>query len=156
MRKDAARTRGFADFPYDFMPLDALGGLSGLYMSAFAFGGPLAQLGFACLAIGWLFVGLRTLQAIGGGAVQAHRKWVVRNVSLTLACRYLSDLFAVFDDRRHSFWADPGLSCRCVALLGAQSAGRRVGRLPDYATNHLSHSRFVVWFDWGDKRHNQR
>jgi uncharacterized membrane protein len=63
----------------------ALGGLSGLYMSAFAFGGPVAKLGFACLAVCWLFTGLRAFQAIRRGAVQEHRKWVVRNVSLTLA-----------------------------------------------------------------------
>ncbi|PPJ43922.1 MULTISPECIES: DUF2306 domain-containing protein [unclassified Pseudoxanthomonas] len=63
----------------------ALGGLSGLYMSAFAFGGYVAKLGFACLAVCWLFTGLRAFQSIRMGAVQEHRKWVVRNVSLTLA-----------------------------------------------------------------------
>lgn len=63
----------------------ALGGLSGLYMSTFAFGGPIAKLGFACLAVCWLFTGLRAFQAIRRGAVQEHRRWVVRNVSLTLA-----------------------------------------------------------------------
>ena len=62
-----------------------LGGLSGLYMSAFAFGGLVAKMGFACLAVAWLFTGLRAYQAIRRGDVQAHRRWVVRNVSLTLA-----------------------------------------------------------------------
>lgn len=62
-----------------------LGGLSGLYMSAFAFGGVVAKLGFACLAAGWLFTGLRAFQAIRRGAVQEHRAWMIRNVSLTLA-----------------------------------------------------------------------
>lgn len=50
-----------------------IGGLSGLYMAAFAFGGWVGQLGFACLALGWLFTGLRAFQAIRSGAVQAHR-----------------------------------------------------------------------------------
>lgn len=63
----------------------ALGGLSGLYMAAFAFGGPVAKVGFACLAVCWLFTGLRAYQAIRLGDVAAHRRWVVRNVSLTLA-----------------------------------------------------------------------
>lgn len=63
----------------------ALGGLSGLYMSAFAFGGPVAKIGFACLAACWLFTGLRAFQAIRRGDVVEHRKWIVRNVSLTLA-----------------------------------------------------------------------
>ncbi|WP_219819732.1 DUF2306 domain-containing protein [Xanthomonas pisi] len=62
-----------------------LGGLSGLYMSVFAFGGLVAKIGFACLAVCWLLTGLRAFQAIRRGAVQEHRKWVVRNVSLTLA-----------------------------------------------------------------------
>lgn len=61
------------------------GGLSGLYMAAFAFGGPVAKLGFACLAMSWLYTGLRAYQSIRRGAVQEHRSWMVRNVSLTLA-----------------------------------------------------------------------
>lgn len=63
----------------------AVGGLSGLYMSTFAFGGPVAKTGFASLAVFWLFTGLRAFQAIRRGDVTEHRKWVVRNVSLTLA-----------------------------------------------------------------------
>ena len=62
-----------------------VGGLSGLYMSIFAFGGVVAKLGFACLAVGWLYTGLRAYQAIRRGAVQEHRTWMIRNVSLTLA-----------------------------------------------------------------------
>lgn len=62
-----------------------LGGLSALYMSVFAFGGPAAKLGFACLAVCWLFTGFRAFQAIRRGAVQEHRQWVIRNFSLTLA-----------------------------------------------------------------------
>ena len=62
-----------------------VGGLAGLYMSIFAFGGVVAKLGFACLASGWLYSGLRAYQAIRRGAVQEHRTWMVRNVALTLA-----------------------------------------------------------------------
>lgn len=62
-----------------------VGGLAGLYMSIFAFGGVIAKLGFACLAVGWLYTGLRAYQAIRRGAVPEHRTWMVRNVSLTLA-----------------------------------------------------------------------
>lgn len=63
----------------------AIGGLSGLYMSAFAFGGFVAKLGFATLAVLWIFTGLRAFQAIRRGAVQEHYQWIVRNVSLTFA-----------------------------------------------------------------------
>ncbi len=62
-----------------------VGGLSGLYMATFAFGGMIAKLGFACLAVGWLYTGLRAYQAIRRGAVAEHRRWMIRNVSLTLA-----------------------------------------------------------------------
>ncbi|MEF9979046.1 MAG: DUF2306 domain-containing protein [Thermomonas sp.] len=62
-----------------------VGGLAGLYMSIFAFGGVIAKLGFACLAVGWLYTGLRAYQAIRRGAVAEHRTWMIRNVSLTLA-----------------------------------------------------------------------
>jgi uncharacterized membrane protein len=62
-----------------------IGGLSGLYMSAFAFGGILAKLGFASAAVAWLFTGLRAFQAIRRGNVSEHRKWMIRNFSLTLA-----------------------------------------------------------------------
>ena len=62
-----------------------LGGLFGLYMSTFAYGGLIAKLGFACLAVAWLFTGLRAFQTIRMGVVQEHRRWVIRNFSLTLA-----------------------------------------------------------------------
>jgi len=61
------------------------GGLSGLYLSQYAFGGPAARLGFAVLAGLWLFTGLRAYLAVRRGAFEEHRKWMVRNFSLTLA-----------------------------------------------------------------------
>ncbi len=63
-----------------------VGGLSGLYMSQYAFGGPVAKLGFAVLAVFWLYTGLRAYLAIRHhGAIEMHRKWMVRNFSLTFA-----------------------------------------------------------------------
>ncbi|MFZ5876093.1 MAG: DUF2306 domain-containing protein [Nitrospirota bacterium] len=62
-----------------------VGGLSGLYMSQYAFGGPMAQLGFAALAVSWLYTGVRAYLAVHRGAIDEHRKWMVRNVSLTFA-----------------------------------------------------------------------
>lgn len=46
-----------------------LGGLSGLYMATFAFGGVTAKIGFACLAALWLYIGLQAHTAIRRGAV---------------------------------------------------------------------------------------
>ena len=62
-----------------------IGGLSGLYMSGLAYGGPLAKLGFAGLAVTWLFTGFKAYRAIRVGNVAAHRRWMVRNFALTLA-----------------------------------------------------------------------
>jgi len=62
-----------------------VGGLSGLYMAQFAFGGPVAQLGFATLATFWLYTGVRAYRAIRRGAIEEHRRWMVRNFALTFA-----------------------------------------------------------------------
>ena len=62
-----------------------LGGLCALYMSAHAFGGAVAKFGFAGLAVCWLYSGLQAFLAIRRGSVAEHRKWMVRNFSLTFA-----------------------------------------------------------------------
>jgi uncharacterized membrane protein len=62
-----------------------VGGLSGLYLSQFAFGGLAARLGFATLALCWLYTGMRAYLAIRGGMIAEHRKWMVRNFSLAFA-----------------------------------------------------------------------
>jgi hypothetical protein len=61
------------------------GGLAGLYMSLHAFGGIGSRLGFGCLAVAWLFTGLRAFLAIRHGDVTSHRRWMVRNFALTFA-----------------------------------------------------------------------
>jgi uncharacterized membrane protein len=61
------------------------GGAAGLYMASFAYGGALAKLGFATLAVLWLYTGAMALRAILGGAVEDHRAWMVRNFALTFA-----------------------------------------------------------------------
>jgi uncharacterized membrane protein len=62
-----------------------VGGLAGLYMARYAFGGLAARLGFGCLALAWLYTGFRACQAIRAGNVVSHRRWVVRNFALTFA-----------------------------------------------------------------------
>ncbi len=61
------------------------GGVFGLYMAQFAYGGVIARTGFAALAVCWLYSGARAYLAIRRGAIQKHRKWMVRNFSLTFA-----------------------------------------------------------------------
>ena len=62
-----------------------LGGLAGLYMAQFAFGGWVSQLGFSLLAVGWLYTGLRAFLAVRRGHIAAHRAWMYYNFALTLA-----------------------------------------------------------------------
>lgn len=62
-----------------------LGGSAALYMATFAYGGMIAKLGFALLALAWLYTGWRAYRAIRTGAIGEHRRWVVRNFALTFA-----------------------------------------------------------------------
>ena len=62
-----------------------IGGLSGLYMSLFAYGGAMSKLGFATLAVLWIFTGFRAYSAIRKGDITEHKKWMIRNFSLTFA-----------------------------------------------------------------------
>jgi uncharacterized membrane protein len=62
-----------------------VGGLSGLYLAAGAFGGPVARLGFATLALAWLYTGWKAYSSIRAGDVASHRAWMLRNFALTTA-----------------------------------------------------------------------
>lgn len=63
----------------------AVGGLAGLFMAFHAFGGLFSGLGFGSLAVAWLYTGLQAYVAIRAKDVAAHRRWMVRNFSLTFA-----------------------------------------------------------------------
>ena len=62
-----------------------VGGLAGLFVAFNAFGGVPARLGFACLAVAWLYTGLRAYRAIRAGDIATHRRWMIRNFALTFA-----------------------------------------------------------------------
>ncbi len=62
-----------------------VGGLAGLFMAFHAFGGLASRLGFACLAVAWLYSGFSAYRAIRARDVAAHRRWMVRNFALTFA-----------------------------------------------------------------------
>ena len=62
-----------------------IGGLSGLYMAQFAFGGWAARSGFTLLALSWLFTGFMAYRAIRRRDIQNHRRWMLRNFALTFA-----------------------------------------------------------------------
>lgn len=63
----------------------AIGGLAGLYLAFHAFGGPVARLGFAGLALAWLYSGWRAYRAVRARDFAAHRRWMLRNFALSFA-----------------------------------------------------------------------
>jgi len=62
-----------------------IGGAAGLLIAFRAFGGVVAQAGFACLAVAWLYTGFRAYRAIRARDTALHRRWMVRNFALTFA-----------------------------------------------------------------------
>lgn len=73
-----------------------LGGLSGLYMAQLAFGGVVAKIGFTGSAIAWLFTGFMAYQTIRARDIDAHRRWMVRNFSLTFSAVTLRIYLGIF------------------------------------------------------------
>jgi uncharacterized membrane protein len=63
----------------------SVGGLGGLYMACFAYGGPVARFGFGVLALVWLYTGAQAYAAARRRAIVTHRAWMVRNFALTFA-----------------------------------------------------------------------
>jgi len=90
------------------------GGIAGLYVSGFAFGGPVNQLGFAVLAVLWLASGVQAYRTIRAGRVNAHRQWMLRNFALTFAAvtlRIYLGTFAAMGIPFATFYAWLGWLC---------------------------------------------
>jgi hypothetical protein len=90
------------------------GGVAGLYVSAFAFGGPVNQLGFAALAVLWLASAAQAYRTIRAGHVNAHRHWMLRNFALTFAAvtlRIYLGAFAAMGIPFETFYAWLGWLC---------------------------------------------
>lgn len=62
-----------------------VGGLAGLYMARLSYGGMISHLGFASLAILWLFSGFMAYKHIRNKNLDLHRDWMTRNYALTFA-----------------------------------------------------------------------
>jgi len=67
-------------------------GLGGFRLAFSSQAGLAAHSGFAALAIVWLFTGVRGYQRIRAGDQIDHRRWMVRNYSLTFAAVTLRTL----------------------------------------------------------------
>lgn len=61
------------------------GGIGGLYMAQFGYAGLISELGFATLAILWLYSGTMAYKHIRNKEIEAHRQWMIRNYALTFA-----------------------------------------------------------------------
>lgn len=62
-----------------------LGGIAGLILATRAQGGLAGQLGFACLALAWLYTAVHALGEAQARNFAEHRRWMVRNFALTFA-----------------------------------------------------------------------
>ncbi len=62
-----------------------VGGLGGMAMATVAYGGVMSRLGFAMMALAWVGTAGLGYRAIRARQVAAHRRWMIRNVALTLA-----------------------------------------------------------------------
>jgi uncharacterized membrane protein len=62
-----------------------IGGISGLYMAQFSFGGTISHLGFALLAVLWILTGYKAYTSIIRKMIVAHYNWMVINFALTFA-----------------------------------------------------------------------
>ena len=96
------------------------GGITGLYVSSFAFGGVINQFGFAVLAVLWLGSGVEAYRAIRAGRVTAHRQWMLRNFALTFAAvtlRLYLGTFAAIGIPFATFYAWLGWLCWVPNLL---------------------------------------
>lgn len=62
-----------------------VGGLAGLYMATLSYGGMVSHLGFASLAILWLYSGFMAYKHIRNKNFELHREWMTRNYALTFA-----------------------------------------------------------------------
>jgi len=68
------------------------GGLGGFRLAFISQAGLIAHSGFATLAIVWLFTAARGYQRIRAGDDVDHRRWMIRNYSLTFAAVTLRTL----------------------------------------------------------------
>ena len=72
------------------------GGLSGLYLAFHATGGIVSTFGFGLLSFFWLVTAGIALYQIKQRQIEQHRKWMIRNYSLTFAAVTLRIWLLVF------------------------------------------------------------
>jgi Predicted membrane protein (DUF2306) len=104
------------------------GGLAGLYVAGFAFGGTFNQIGFALLAMLWLTTGYMAYHTIRRREIAAHQQWMLRNFALTFAAvtlRLYLGAFAVTDIAFETYYSWLGWLCWVPNLLTVEWLVRR-------------------------------
>jgi uncharacterized membrane protein len=62
-----------------------VGGVAGVGMSFFAYGGPSNRVGFGVLGVLWVFTTVIAVRRVRAGDLSGHRRWMIRSASLTFA-----------------------------------------------------------------------
>ena len=62
-----------------------IGGIAGLFMSFYSFGGYVSHFGFGILSILWLTSGIAAYSTIKKKDIRAHSEWMIINFALTFA-----------------------------------------------------------------------
>ena len=73
-----------------------IGGGAGLWMAQFSYGGLMAQIGFGLLAILWLLTCTLGVRSAVIGNLAEHRRWMIRNFSMTFAAVTLRIQLGIF------------------------------------------------------------
>jgi hypothetical protein len=99
---------------YVYFTAVLFGGLSGLSMSFIAYGGLVSKLGFASLAVVWLYTAAMALLAIRRKSYVEHEVWAIRSFALTFSAVTLRLYLGAFFTSGLSFDAFyPALSWIC-------------------------------------------
>jgi uncharacterized membrane protein len=81
---------------YAYIAGVGVGGTSGLVTSTIATGGLVSKVGFALLAVAWLFTGLMALLSAKRLDFDEHRRWALRSIALTFAAVTLRMYLGMF------------------------------------------------------------
>jgi len=100
-----------------------IGGICGVYIAQFAFGGAVSAFGFSLLGVLWLITGVAAYFAVRQGRIDKHREWMIRGMSLTFAAvtlRIQLGLFSLTDLAFETFYPWVAWLCWVPNLLCAE------------------------------------
>lgn len=105
----------------------AVGSVGGFYMAWLSWGGVVAHVGFALLALAWALSSLLAYRAARARDFTAHRRWMIRSYALTFAAVTLR------------LWL-PALTGAGVPFFEAYAAAAWLAWLPNLAAVEIFHS----------------